>query len=87
MAWKCPRPYGVADDYHSGNIGVLAGKDWDSGSFLAAYQYSENDNITGGERDYRVLDYTPWGGVERALERLRRAERLSLSVLRDALRL
>jgi len=56
--------YGVADDYYAGNIGALFGKDWGTGSLLAAYQYSENDNITGGERDYRVLDYRPWGGVD-----------------------
>jgi iron complex outermembrane recepter protein len=56
--------YGAGDDYYSGNLGILFGRDWGSGSFLAAYQYSENDNITGGERDYRVLDYTPWGGVD-----------------------
>lgn len=56
--------YGVADGYYAGNIGALFGKDWGTGSFVAAYQFSENDNITGGERDYRVLDYTPWGGVD-----------------------
>lgn len=56
--------YGVAEDYDAGNIGVLFGKTWATGSILAAYQYSENDNITGGERDFRVLDYRPWGGVD-----------------------
>ncbi|UPT61477.1 MAG: TonB-dependent receptor plug domain-containing protein [Hyphomonadaceae bacterium JAD_PAG50586_4] len=56
--------YGVADDYYSGHIGGVFGRDWGSGSILAAYQYTENDNITGAERDYRVLDYSPWGGVD-----------------------
>lgn len=56
--------YGVADDYYAGQIGGVFGRDWGSGSILAAYQYTENDNITGGERDYRVLDYSPWGGVD-----------------------
>jgi iron complex outermembrane receptor protein len=48
--------YGVADEYFSGQVGILFGHDWGSGSILAAYQYTENDNITGGDRDYRVLD-------------------------------
>lgn len=56
--------YGVGDDYYGGNVGALFGKKWGTGSLLAAYQYSESDNITGGDRDYRVLDYTPWGGVD-----------------------
>lgn len=56
--------YGVGDGYQAGNVGALVGTRWGGGSLLAAYQYSENDNITGGERDYRVLDYTPWGGVD-----------------------
>ena len=56
--------YGVGDGYQGGNVGVLVGKNWGTGSLLAAYQYSDNDNITGGERDYRVLDYRPWGGVD-----------------------
>ncbi len=56
--------YGVADGYYAGNIGALVGRDWGSGSIFAAYQYTENDNITGAERDYRVLDYRPAGGVD-----------------------
>lgn len=56
--------YGVGDDYYSGNLGVLVGKTWGTGSLIGAYQYSSNDNITGGERDYRVLDFRPWGGVD-----------------------
>lgn len=56
--------YGVADEYFSGQVGVLFGHDWGSGSILAAYQYTENDNITGGDRDYRVLDLRPYGGID-----------------------
>lgn len=56
--------YGTADDYHAGYLGGLFGKDWGSGSILAAYQYSENDNITGGDRDYRVQDFRPYGGID-----------------------
>lgn len=56
--------YGTADDYHSAYLSGLAGWEWDTGSLLAAYQYSENDNITGGDRDYRVQDFRPFGGID-----------------------
>jgi iron complex outermembrane receptor protein len=56
--------YGIADDYHSFSAGVIAGKDWGSGSIALAYQYSENDNITGADRRYRTLDFRVAGGVD-----------------------
>ncbi|MDZ4870606.1 MAG: TonB-dependent receptor, partial [Alphaproteobacteria bacterium] len=56
--------YGIADGYYSGHIGVLFGQDWDRGSLLAAYQYTENDNILGGDRDYRVQDFRQQGGID-----------------------
>ncbi len=56
--------YGVGDDYSSGFIGGLFGKDWGSGSILAAYQYAQSGNITGGDRDYRVQDFRPQGGID-----------------------
>ncbi|MBO9711767.1 TonB-dependent receptor [Sphingomonas sp.] len=56
--------YGVADDYHTFSASGLFGKDWGSGSIVAAYQYAENGNITGGDRDFRVVDFRPYGGVD-----------------------
>jgi iron complex outermembrane recepter protein len=56
--------YGIADDYHAFNAGAIAGTDWGSGSAVVAYQYQENDNITGADRGYRVLDFRPFGGVD-----------------------
>lgn len=56
--------YGMGDDYSSFSASALAGHNWETGSVLAAYQYSENGNITGGDRDYRVLDFRPFGGVD-----------------------
>lgn len=56
--------YGMADDYHTFSAGALAGHDWGSGSILAAYQYSENGNIIGSDRRYRVVDHRPFGGVD-----------------------
>ncbi len=56
--------YGMADDYHNFSASGLAGHDWGSGSFVIAYQYAENDNIIGADRDYRVVDFRPFGGVD-----------------------
>jgi iron complex outermembrane recepter protein len=56
--------YGIADGYYSGHVGGLFGREWDSGSLLAAYQYTENDDILGGDRDYRVQDFRPAGGID-----------------------
>ncbi|WP_417317211.1 TonB-dependent receptor plug domain-containing protein [Emcibacter sp.] len=56
--------YGMADDYDAFTINGLVGHEWEKGSVLAAYQYMENDNITGGERDYRSLDYREAGGID-----------------------
>jgi iron complex outermembrane receptor protein len=56
--------YGAADDYSAGYVGALFGKDWGSGSILAAYQYAESGNITGGDRDYRVQDFRSQGGID-----------------------
>jgi iron complex outermembrane receptor protein len=56
--------YGFADDYHAFNAGGIFGHEWSSGSFVAAYQYSENSNITGADRRYRSLDFRAAGGVD-----------------------
>jgi iron complex outermembrane receptor protein len=56
--------YGMADDYHTFSASGLFGQDWGSGSVVAAYQYAENSNIRGGDRDFRVVDFRPYGGVD-----------------------
>lgn len=56
--------YGFADDYESYTADALVGHDWGSGSVIAAYQYTQNDNISGEDRDYRVQDFRPFGGVD-----------------------
>ncbi|MCK5748625.1 MAG: TonB-dependent receptor, partial [Oricola sp.] len=43
---------------------ALAGRDWGTGSVYAAYQYTENSNITGGDRDYRIQDFRSFGGID-----------------------
>ncbi|MFL9841109.1 TonB-dependent receptor [Sphingomonas sp. ST-64] len=56
--------YGMADDYHAFNAGAVFGTEWGSGSIVAAYQYQENSNITGADRDYRSLDFRAVGGID-----------------------
>ncbi|WP_239590822.1 TonB-dependent receptor plug domain-containing protein [Vitreimonas flagellata] len=56
--------FGVADDYYAAHIGAIAGQTWSTGSIYAAYQYTENSNLLAGDRDYRVTDFTPYGGID-----------------------
>lgn len=56
--------YGFADDYNAFNAGAITGHSWDTGSIVAAYQYSKNDNITGADRGYRSLDFRAVGGID-----------------------
>lgn len=56
--------YGFADDFNAFNAGGIFGQEWAGGSFVAAYQYSENSNITGADRSYRSLDFRAAGGVD-----------------------
>lgn len=56
--------YGMADDYHAFNAGGIFGEEWKGGSFVLAYQYLENSNITGADRRYRSLDFRGVGGVD-----------------------
>lgn len=60
--------YGAGDSYDSTSASILGGRDWTNGwgagSVLAAYQYSENGDITGADRSYRKVDFRPYGGVD-----------------------
>jgi iron complex outermembrane receptor protein len=56
--------HGVGDEYYASHVGALVGHEWGSGSILAAYQYTETDNLLAGDRDYRVTDFTPYGGID-----------------------
>ena len=44
--------YGIGDDYWTYDINGAAGKDWGSGGFIVAYEYSRHSNILGRDRDY-----------------------------------
>jgi iron complex outermembrane receptor protein len=56
--------YGVGNNYDAFSASALYGKTWSSGSIVASYEYTENGHITGAERDYRVEDFRPYGGVD-----------------------
>ncbi|WP_305096398.1 TonB-dependent receptor plug domain-containing protein [Croceibacterium aestuarii] len=56
--------YGFADDYNALNAGAAFGHNWDTGSVVLAYQYQQNSNITGFDRDYRSLDFRSVGGID-----------------------
>ncbi|MET0180648.1 MAG: TonB-dependent receptor [Novosphingobium sp.] len=55
---KVTARYGFADDYYQVDAGAIIGKDWDSGSIFAAYNYQHNDAIFGRDRDFiRDVDF------------------------------
>ena len=56
--------HGVAEDYDATFVGAILGRNWGTGSVTLAYQYSENDNILGADRDYRIQDFRPYGGID-----------------------
>ena len=59
---KVDARYGTADDYHTADANLTAGFSWDSGSFLASYNYSEHDAIYGRDRDYVKMPLTNISG-------------------------
>lgn len=56
--------YGVADGYWLAQGGLIAGKRWGSGGVTLAYEYSRNDNLNGGERDFARSDLRAFGGSD-----------------------
>jgi iron complex outermembrane receptor protein len=54
---------GFGDSYRTVNLGVLAGKTWDTGSVLVAYNFSHRDNLNAGDRPFTVADHRAQGGT------------------------
>ena len=50
------------DGYHAYAAGIVAGKTWDTGSFLAAYGYSDRSSLSAAKRDYTRADKRTLGG-------------------------
>lgn len=44
--------YGFADNYHTFDANLTAGKTWDGGGIYLSYNYSEHDAIYGRDRDW-----------------------------------
>jgi iron complex outermembrane receptor protein len=52
-----------ADSYQARSAGLLAGKRWDSGSAMFAYNYSGRDALKFADRDYLNRDHRAQGGT------------------------
>ena len=57
---------GFGDNYKTYNGGLLAGKTWETGSVLFAYNYSRRSALSGADRSYTRLDHTAQGGTNQA---------------------
>jgi iron complex outermembrane recepter protein len=53
---------GFADGYSTLNAGFLAGTNWETGSLLFSYNFSDRDNLEAVDRDYVRADQRPRGG-------------------------
>ncbi len=56
--------YGSADSYSDMNAGFLAGKQWENGSAIIAYEYEHRDSLSGSDRDFITSDFRSRGGVD-----------------------
>lgn len=56
--------HGFGSNYHTNSAAVMAGKTWGTGSFLAAYSFSDRSNLAASARPYSSsLNLTPYGGT------------------------
>ena len=53
---------GFGDGYSTQNMGLVGGKNWDSGSVLVAYQWSNRSSLHAADRSFYALDKTAFGG-------------------------
>lgn len=55
---------GVSDDgvYHEYSMGVAAGKKFDRGQVMVAYEHVEKSNLNGADRNFFVSNQTAFGG-------------------------
>jgi iron complex outermembrane receptor protein len=50
------------DKYHGYSAGILAGKTWDTGSALVAYNYTHRSALSASARGFTQADKRPFGG-------------------------
>lgn len=53
---------GFGDEYGERQASIIGGKSWERGNFMAAYEFSSRDNLSGLDRDFFRGDLTPRGG-------------------------
>lgn len=63
---KVDARYGFGDEFHTFDANATIGKTWDRGSVWLSYNYAENSNILGRDRDY---NFTPQARVDGVLIR------------------
>ena len=56
--------YGWADNYHTTDASLTAGRSWSGGSAYLAYSYAEHNDILGIDRDYVTANNTAHGGTD-----------------------
>lgn len=57
---------GFGDGYRTRQASVLAGKTWEDGSFLLAYNYSYRSSLASGDRGFTRRDHRLQGGTNMA---------------------
>jgi iron complex outermembrane recepter protein len=53
---------GFGDGYSTQNFGAVGGQNWDSGSVLVAYQWSNRSSLHAADRNFFALNKTQFGG-------------------------
>ncbi len=53
---------GIGNGYSTFDAGFVAGQTWDTGSVMAAYNYSYRSALAGAARPFFALNKTPFGG-------------------------
>lgn len=55
---------GFGDHYDSTDINLTGGLQWDEGSAYLSYNYTDTDDVLGGDLDWVYQDHTPRGGTD-----------------------
>src|SRR5690606_34484333 len=56
--------YGVASDFDERQIGLAAGKVWDRGQVMVAFEHAYRSNLNGEDRDFFTSDQARFGGQD-----------------------
>jgi iron complex outermembrane recepter protein len=56
--------FGLADQYHAGDVNITGGHSWGSGSFLLSYSFRNTSDLFGANRDYFSQYLVPFGGTD-----------------------